>query len=521
MKLLLINIYSTDTIARYLLSSYLLKAYLQKQFMDSEELTVHIFNFSCKTSIDIICNEILSYNPDFIGYSSYIWNIEHIINIIRKLKSCTKYVHILGGPEISLSRILPLSKESTGDYYITGEGEKKLTDLMSYLIGKEKNITLNVPDGIAYNKGDGIYYKEDKSFVKLEDVPSVYLTGVIEDYLYEKQQAFLETQRGCKFRCKYCVYHKQLPEVSYYPLQRILDELDYLIINKKISALRIFDAIFTTDLNRAKIIVRHLYKLKEKLSSLPFIYWEFEYNSIDEEFIELVSSLKVRGKINNCHEILSVNRNQIYTDILKDYTVINCTGIQSFCEDALKASGRQRINPKKFNEFMNIINKYNIVLKIDIILGLPCETFDTYFSGLELLLPYIKDTDHILNIHLLQILPGSELELLCNDYGIKYSIYAPHIIYATKSMEETELKRASILTAILFRIINSPLRKYFFKAKENEKVVDILEKILYALRCEFPGINLFNQRVDDNYWNNNIYRDIPSDWLKEFLACYK
>ena len=171
---------------------------------------------------------------------------------------------------------------------------------------------------------------------------------------------------------------------------------------------------------------------------------------------------------------------------------------------------------------MNITREYNIVIKLDLILGLPFETFDSYFEGLKFFLPYFRNTDHILNIHRLQILPGSDLESLCETYRIKYSWKAPHLVFSTYSFSEEELIYASKLSAVLFRIVNSPLRSRFFEAKDRigGTFLQLLERIFNGITAsqKLKKIQLIqNDCVDDIYWNDDIYREIPSQWLIDFL----
>jgi hypothetical protein len=374
---------------------------------------------------------------------------------------------------------------------------------------------------ICWN-GDNIYYKPGKEDdMNLDEIPSIYLDKILEENLFEERQAFLETQRGCRFKCKYCVYHKNLNKIKYYSLERVFNELDYLILKKQITALRILDAIFSSDVPRAKEILKHLIHIK-KVAKLPWIYLEFTPYNIDEEFIQLISFLKNKEQINNSNELTPLGRPQFYSEMLRDYTVINCIGIQSFNEKSLKAISRPIVSNELLEKFMGIVKKYNLVLKIDLILGLPHETFESYFKGIEYFLPYFKNTDHVLNIHRLQILPGSELENLCDKFNIVYSKEAPHLVFSTNSLSKDEFNRASKLTAILFRILNSPLRKYFFDYKEKtgkdfiEIINEIYEKITSSDIFKDTAFTK-KEQVDDIYWNKAIFKEIPSEWLKSII----
>jgi len=498
MKLVMINIYPDGTAAKYLLSSYVLLAYLKEHLPNYDELGAEVLNFGREVGIADICGQIVNKNPDCVAYSCYTWNIDKVQSIIRLLQhTMTRVVHILGGPEISSG--MSMSCPPT-IYHIIGEGERKFSLLISNLMGEDA------------------CHRYTSSITDLDTIPSVYLSGVLPDHLYSRQQAMLETQRGCRYRCRYCVYHKHLPSIRYYSEERIIEELDYLIIQKQVMAIRILDAVFTSDLPRAKRIVRHLVELKDKGIRLPWIYWEFTYQDVDEEFISLVSSLKQRERILNTAEVAPLDRPQLYSDLLKDYTAISSVGIQSFNKQSLKAVRRAKVDMVELGAFMDMAKKHNIVLKLDIILGLPFETFDTYFQALEEFIPYFEDTDHILNIHLLSILPGSELGDLCEKYEIEYDKEAPYLALSTNGFSKEELSYASKLSAVLFRILNSPLRGRFFAVKRctEYNFLYIIAKILDRINNipEFRDTRIVcSEYVDDEYWNGDIYQDIPSEWL--------
>ena len=529
-KIIFINFYPPDTIARYLISSYVLKAYLKKHYEGKYNLNIEIINLSLEIDRSKIIEIISQHNPYIIGYSCYIWNIEKIYSIIKEVKEKIKSIIVLGGPELSIKRIHSLKHSRFIDYFVLGEGERKLLKLLYYLESTEEkdenqgNTSSNFPKGIAHwNKNQLIYQKETKNITDLDEIPSIYLNEIIEERLYAKQQAFIETQRGCRYRCKYCVYPKFLPKIYYYSKERIFNELYHLIVKKEVAAIRVFDAIFPSDLERAKEIIRYILKLKnENNIQLPWIYWEFNYNCIDEEFIQLVALLKNKKRILNSNSINPLDRTQQYSCMVKDYNVINCIGVQSFCKKALETIGRPINNKEIIQKFMDTVNKNNIVLKIDLILGLPFESFESYFNGLEFFLPFFKNTDHILNIHCLQLLPGSELEKKSIELGIKYSKKSNHAVLSTPHFSEDELIYALKLNSILLRVINSPIRQHFFKVKKQQDICfyDIIKEVFDKLKANEKYKNtkvVQNDHIDESYWNNEIYKEIPSKWLIETL----
>jgi hypothetical protein len=305
-------------------------------------------------------------------------------------------------------------------------------------------------------------------------------------------------------------------------MERVCAELEHLIIKKGVLAIRIFDAVFPSDLERSKKIIRHLLKLKEA-QRLPWIYWEFTYDMVDKEFMLLVSRMKDRPAILNSEILKPLNRPQLYSEMLNGYAAINCVGIQSFCEASLKSVGRAAVDKQKLGIFLEFVKEANIVLKIDMILGLPFETMESFFSGLEYLLPFIRHSDHIINLHRLQVLPGSELEELSLQYGLIYSSTAPHLVFSTNAMTQGQMKEASRLCAVIFRTLNSPLRERFYLAKDSAGLTLPLlsQRIINELyrHPEFKSSRLgSDEPVDDEYWNDAVFREVKSEWLEEILG---
>ncbi len=519
MKLLLVNLFPDDTIAGYLLSGYLLKAYLEQALPASAGLAVEVLDLPAAIPAEQAAERISALAPEALGFSCYILNVEKVMEIMALLRGSLDGPRILGGPEISLGRAAELEEQAPGSYYVIGEGEVSLAALMTWLLAGGAGAP---PPGVARFVNGQAQFSPPSQEVDLAGVPSIYLQGTLPAGLYQRRQVFLETQRGCKYRCKYCVYHKGLPAIKYYPEERVRAELDHLITKARVSALRIVDAIFPSDLERAKRLVRHLLELKQGGALLPWIYWEFVYGGVDEEFLALAAALKNKPLIHNCQETVPADRPQVYSDLLKGYQVINCLGVQSFHGPSLKAVGRPPVDRQAFAGFMDMVRRHNLVLKIDLILGLPHETLATYLAGLDYILPFFAGHDHVLNLHRLQILPGSLLEEQAAALGLSYSQRAPHLVGHTRDLPPADMERAARLSAVLFRVVTSPLRQHFFAAAASRGLgfTALAQAILEALAAH-PATRdrrvLGDGVVDDVYWNQDIYADIPSAWLLDFL----
>ena len=515
MKLLLVNFFPPETSARYLLSSYLLKAYLSQHLPDPD-LKVEVVDLSCLDTAERVVPLLLGRHPDLIGFSCYAWNMSLVRECLHRLKAASPVPCLLGGPEISPGMATELSGQGMGDYFCIGEGEEWLLTLMQRLLSRQGR-----RDGVEEVSSGKSGELMRQPPVDLLKVPPVYLSGALDTRLYRYQQAFLETQRGCRNRCAYCLYHKNLPGIAYLPLPRVLDEIDHLVLRERIRALRILDPVFTSDLARAKEVVRHMIRLKEQQGAvLPWTYWEFTMDSVDREFLSLTSGLRYGAAICNADVTEPVDRPQLYTDMLRNYTVINCVGLQSLNPAAQRATGRRHLSPGQVQEFLSLAREMNIALKLDLMLGLPGEDYDSYFRGLSMLLPYFAGTDHVLNIHRVMLLPGTLLEKRAHDLGLVRKREHGHLVLATPDFPRKDLEHAARLTAVLFRVFNSPFRSRFLEAMEREGLIPLLERLLagaiqeqgrhcHALGKETP--------VDDVYWNDRIFSDIPSYWVDKAL----
>jgi hypothetical protein len=144
---------------------------------------------------------------------------------------------------------------------------------------------------------------------------------------------------------------------------------------------------------------------------------------------------------------------------------------------------------------------------------------DSFFEGLQYMLPFFEDTDHVVNIHRLQILPGSDIELRCAEYGIIYNVQAPRTVIQSHTFAQQDMDLASRLVALFLRIFNSPLRGSFFETYSTcgLNLRDFLESLLLEACAsrDLQGAKLIKMKsiTDEDYWNDTIFREIPSSWL--------
>lgn len=119
----------------------LLEAYALKDSHLLEKIVVKRFYFdalvpSQSNAIDLYIRQLLDFDGDIIGFSSYCWNIEIIIKMITEIKRIHSSVTIfLGGTEATGSSFELLSRHKEIDYIISGEGEVAFYEFLMFSVG--------------------------------------------------------------------------------------------------------------------------------------------------------------------------------------------------------------------------------------------------------------------------------------------------------------------------------------------------------------------------------------------------
>jgi len=151
---------------------------------------VDLIEFTIKDDIQDIIRYIEEYNPDVLGFSCYIWNIDLIIKIINKLRLNGSKV-ILGGPEVSYESMYFINKYPI-DYILSGEGEISFNLLLKAL--KYKQDVSNIPN-LTYLEGNHIIHTPVE---EIENLNQIKLPYYFEEYLKTTPSkiSYIESSRG-------------------------------------------------------------------------------------------------------------------------------------------------------------------------------------------------------------------------------------------------------------------------------------------------------------------------------------
>ncbi|MGZ3712909.1 MAG: B12-binding domain-containing radical SAM protein, partial [Bdellovibrionota bacterium] len=436
--------------------------------------------------LDEIENSVCALTPELIGFSCYMWNLTLFRELAERLGARLPEAKIVfGGPEMATDYLLAGHYDDFPvDFCVSGEGERTFAELLEKLAADSSNFSA-IP-GLSFRKSTKDKFTinpKREPFRSLDEVPSPFLTGVVDDevLLRKNVEANIETQRGCTLRCSYCSYHKDMGKIAYNEVGRTIGEIEYLVA-KGVKRVRFVDANFGSKLAHAKVVMRALIAKRFELKLL----FELIPGFIDEELASLFAEF---NNLNPWNEItLGV-------------------GVQTINDQSLRLM-RRRIKLETFEKTFALFRKYNIYAKIDLIIGLPGETIDVIETTLEYMMEQLRGSKgHLLCCHVMRGLPGTELLEIARQHQMIFSSrLEPHELYESPSLPRAQMLKCLRRTAVIFRLVNhegwanwefslqqraegSSIHDAYFRAKDHLKIshIALLDLLVDALLRDLPS----------------------------------
>ena len=343
---------------------------------------------------DFITARLLTENPQIVCMSVFVWN-----RTIFEL--CTQRLHkqgviiIAGGPEITAH---PDIFENSFDYTVSGEGEYKVPRLIEKLIsGNGKKLSKEE----IFSCYAGASNSADLSLLH-----SPYLDGTIDPT--EFGGALWELARGCPFKCSYCYESKGEKTVRLFSEERIDKELEFFA-RKKVPQVFVLDPTYNANKQRALALLKKI----ARVTPDTFYYFEARAEFIDYE-------------------------------MAKAFTKIPCAlqiGLQSSDENVLRKVNRP-FNKKQFIKNIGILNQAGVTFGLDLIYGLPGETFASFREGINFAVGLYPNN---LEIFCLSVLPGTDLFDRVQELNLTFEQTPPYNIIKTDKFSPEDKKKASAL----------------------------------------------------------------------------
>lgn len=365
---------------------------------------VTVVESTINNQIEDIVAMINRENPDVVGFSTYIWNVEYVHKAAHTLKLINPDIKIwLGGPEASYDAE-NLLKNSYVDWVVKGEGETAFMQMLS----------------------------EDFT-TPLKTVVSGPCCEYINPYTSEYMEAlkgrivYLETSRGCPFSCGFCLSGRD-ETVRFFDMEESKKNI-ILLANSGTKTVKFVDRTFNCNDKRAleifKFIARH--RASGEIPRDVVFHCEVETDLFTQTTLDYLKTLP-KG--------------------LFQFEA----GLQSFNVKTLKAVNRRTDMPKLVHNLKEIVSGENIHLHIDLIAGLPYENFESFAQSFN---QAYDIHANVIQLGFLKLLKGSALRREKEKYNYQSRNYAPYQVISCESMSYSDMLELKKREDAVERLLNS------------------------------------------------------------------
>ncbi|MEK3935282.1 B12-binding domain-containing radical SAM protein [Sporosarcina sp. FSL W7-1349] len=397
------NIVLTTLNAKYIhtnLAIRYLKSYAAPEF--DPILT----EYTIKDPAMSIVSDLYQKQPDVVGFSLYIWNIEESIRVMQLLKTVKPDVLIVaGGPEVTYDYDYWLERVPEIDAIAIGEGERTFKQLLE---AYAENRDFSTVQGLAYRDGGQLKFTAPGPKLDLRELPSPFrFKEDVPDL--SKRVTYIETSRGCPFSCQFCLSSIEVG-VRYFNREAIKDDIRYLMANGA-KTIKFVDRTFNISRSYAMEMFQFL---------------------IDEHLPGTVFQFEITGDIMRPEVI----------DFLNDNAPAGLfrfeIGVQS-TNDLTNELVKRRQNFEKLSRTVTMVKRGGkIDQHLDLIAGLPEEDYDSFrqtFNDVFAMRP------EELQLGFLKLLRGTGLRIQAEQYGYKYVDAAPYEIVSNNVLSFDDILR--------------------------------------------------------------------------------
>lgn len=365
-----------------------------------------------------IINEIVNKTPDIVTFSCYIWNITQTLLIAEKIKETLETKIVLGGPEVSYRSKDILYNYSFVDFVLSGEGEWCFSDLVNAIYAKRNLFSVQ---GLTFRYSNKIVQTDED--VYSDTPPSPFSDKYIATL--NNRIAYIESSRGCPFRCAYCLSGR-VSKLRFFDLSQIKKDI-IALVNSGVQTIKFVDRTFNASKNHCNSILAFIKNNFNDFNNRLTFHFEISADILDESTIEILSTLP---------------QGLVQLEI----------GIQSYNPDVLERINR-KCNLEKLEEnIKKLISFNNMHIHIDLIAGLTEESLESFIDGFN---KAYRLKANMLQLGFLKLLYGSDMREIPEKYPCDYNDFPPYEVISTPWLTDEHISLIKNCEIALDKLYNS------------------------------------------------------------------
>ena len=399
-----------------------LKAFAEKDTFIIDNTSIQIIDFDTeKNDIRQVLYYLSKEHPAIVGFSCYCWSMNKILDLSRLLKQLDPDIKIiLGGPEAGPAAEKYLIENSAVDLIVRGEGEETFKEVLCSFLGTGPGLAFT--KGITYRGNDGIVSTDPRPLIaNLDEIPSPYVTGILKP---RDEVTYIETFRGCPYRCAFCYEGKNFPGLRFFSDERVKKEIELIMSIKSIRSFHIVDSVFNLKKDRLSRLVHLISDANRSGTSIRTV--EIMAELVDNEVVQLLKKAQV----------VSVE-----------------TGPQTVNRQTLRTIKRS-YEKEKFERGVTLLRGGGIEVLTDLIIGLPGDNLFRFARSIKAMIQ-LKPTTIVCSI--LHVLPGTELYENSGKLGLEFDEKAPHMVVKNSTFPYDEIDKAVIMSVSVGKEYNMRL----------------------------------------------------------------
>lgn len=387
---------------------------------------LRIREFTVHEPKEQVLGALLAEEPEIIAFSVYLWNRRQTLELADALVTARPGLRIvLGGPEVSFEGPELLESHFGISAVIRGEGELPLHGLLE--AWQQDRLPTEVPR-LTWRDNDRICENPDGPLLTdLDNIPSPLHLGLID---LNRGFVYLETSRGCPYRCAFCMSALD-QTVRSYSMTRIEQDLR-LLMDNRVAKIKLVDRTFNYDPERARRIFAFI--LQHNRGS--HFHFEIGGHLLDKKTLELLAT---------------VPKDTFQFEI----------GVQSTLPETLRTINRPAALELLEQNIRHLRQMGNIHLHLDLIAGLPGEGYRDVLSSIDRVAAL---RPHHLQIEPVKLLPGAPLRKAATRHGIRFDPHPPYSVLTTPQLSFSKLESLQGIGRLLDLTLNADRGHQFLTA---------------------------------------------------------